>query len=320
MSIPVIVVTGFLGCGKTSFLRNLLPLCGEADLRPALIINEVGDIDVDGELLADLHAEQVRLVGGCICCTLQSRLTETIYNVLENKSSDVIIIECSGLSNPLDVVSALSTPALVREIAVSHIVCLLDSRRAERILGAIELAKSQVASSDIIILNKSDLANESLRAQAESLARELSPQGVIRHASYGDISRDSLIRLLTDSAQSLCQHGCNCNEPDHHHGHSHTLPASFCTTALELPPSAEMGAMQAFLESLPDSVIRAKGFADLAGTGWHILQKVYESVSITPLSGPAPKSGAILICIGQRLFPDKLRDLCGNAFAEKAQA
>ena len=73
MPIPVIIVTGFLGCGKTSFLRHLLPRCGVAGLRPALIINEVGDVDVDGELLADLQAEQARLVGGCVCCTLQSQ-------------------------------------------------------------------------------------------------------------------------------------------------------------------------------------------------------------------------------------------------------
>jgi G3E family GTPase len=308
------VITGFLGCGKTSFLRKLLPLCEDAGVRPALIINEVGDIDVDGELLADLHAEQVRLVGGCVCCTLQSQLTETIYNVIENKLGDVIIIECSGLSNPVDVVNALSTPALVREIAISNIICLLDTKRAIKLLGSIELAKSQVSSSNITILNKLDLADADMKTDTANLTRELAPYTEIHHASYGDIGRDRMLNILTDSASvvSVCE--CDCTDPDHHHEHSHTLPASFCTTALSLPETMSQSGIERLLQYLPEYVIRAKGFAYVEGTGWQILHKVYETINITPLNGPAPKAGPILVCIGQRLIPEELIKLSDDIF------
>ena len=311
----MIVITGFLGCGKTSFLRHLLPLCEDAGVRPALIINEVGDIDVDGELLADLHAEQVRLVGGCVCCTLQSQLTETIYNVIENKLGDVIIIECSGLSNPVDVVNALSTPALVREIAISNIICLLDTKRAPKLLGLIEMAKGQVSSANIIILNKLDLADDSIVSESTNLVQELAPYSEIHKASYGDIGRNRMLSILTDTASAVTGCECNCGDPDHHHDHSRTLPASFCTTALNLPESVTRAAINNLLQHLPDYVIRSKGFAYIEDTGWHILHKVYETINITPLSGPAPKAGPILVCIGQHLLPEELIRLAEETFS-----
>ncbi|MHB0997875.1 MAG: CobW family GTP-binding protein [Armatimonadota bacterium] len=315
MAIPVIVITGFLGCGKTSFLRRMLPLCGEANVRPALIINEVGDVDVDGELLADLHAEQVRLVGGCVCCTLQSQLKETIYNVIEQKSGDVIIIECSGLSDPLDVLNALSAPALLPEIGVSHIICLLDAGRVLKILNAVELAKSQVSTANIVIMNKADLLDSERWDSIESVVSELSPKSDKYRTNYGDIGKDQFMRILTDPAPTACECGTCCDhehEHDHDNGHQHhhSLPASFCTTAMVLPDMVSRNDLESFLASIPENVIRAKGFAHIKDEGWTVIQKVYGTANITPLGGPAPKSGAILVCIGQHISPDELHDLC----------
>ncbi|HEY3416470.1 MAG TPA: GTP-binding protein, partial [Armatimonadota bacterium] len=175
MSVPVIIISGFLGCGKTSFLRHLLPLCGEAGLRPALIINEVGDVDVDGELLADLQAAQSLLVGGCVCCTLQAQLATTVQDVLDRQAGDLIIIECSGLSNPLDVVGVLSTPMLLSRVAVSHVICLLDARRGPILLKAAELARAQVATADVLIFNKADTIAEAERPGVEATVAALAP-------------------------------------------------------------------------------------------------------------------------------------------------
>ena len=299
---PVIIVSGFLGCGKTSFLRRLLPLCKETGQRPALIINEVGDVDVDGECLADLHAEQVRLVGGCVCCTLQSQLSQTVYDVLDREACDLIIIECSGLSNPLDVVNALAAPALISRIAVSHIVCLLDAARCQKVLGAIEIAKAQVASSDIIILNKADTIDDSLRGPIEELVDTPSNHSTRQWTTYGDIGRENLLAILTDSAPTRCACGCG---HDHHH-HSHSLPASFCTVAMPLPETIGRDALQSLLESLPENVIRAKGFANIQSEGWHVIQKVYDAVNVIPHGTIAPSVGAVLICIGQSLAAEEI--------------
>ncbi len=311
--IPVLVVTGFLGCGKTSFLRHLLPLCREANLRPALVINEVGDVDVDGELLSDIHAEQVRLVGGCVCCTLQAQLSDTIYDILERKAGDIIIIECSGLSNPMDVVSALSAPAMLSEIAVSHIVCLVDSRRVEKLATVAILAAGQISAADVLVLNKADTVDDQTRASVESFANNLNPHATTYWASYGDIGREALLGLLTDSAPVRCACGCGHGHHDHASHDHRELPASFCTLAVELPASIDRESLEALLNSLPESVIRAKGFAKLTDTGWHAIQKTYDYIQLTPMNDPAPSVGPILICIGQHLNAQEIRDLVGES-------
>lgn len=311
MAIPVVIITGFLGCGKTSFLRNLLPLCGEAKVRPALIINEVGTVDVDGECLADLHAEQVRLVGGCICCTLQSQLTGTVYDVLEREACDLIIIECSGLSNPMDVVAALSAPALLRQVAVSHIVCLMDSTRIAKVLKVAELARTQVSSADILILNKADKLTDDGRPAVEAELTGLWEQAETHWASYGDIGRENLMRILDEHAPAHCACGCG-HDHDHHHdhgignGHSHSLPASFCTVAVPLPDAVGRPEIESVLGALPENVIRAKGFANVESEGWKVLHRVYDSTDIMTLSGPAPSIGAVLVCIGQHISYDEI--------------
>lgn len=307
MSVPVLIISGFLGCGKTSFLSKLLPLCAEAGVKPALVINEVGDTDIDGELLAELHTEQVKLVGGCVCCTLQAQLAQTIYDILDRAENDIIIIECSGLSNPIDVVSILTTPVLIGRVGVSHVVCLVDSPRADKILRVAELAKSQVAYSDLIVLNKMDKVEEADRTMVESRIRGIASNTELLWAAYGDLGRNRLLQLLRDIPS---EHGCSCGHGhSHEHEHSNCLPASFCTTAVHLPDCLGREKLVDILSALPGNVIRAKGFAFSDGIGWQVLHKVYDSVDITPLSGPAPQAGAILICIGQHLEPNKILDL-----------
>jgi len=321
MAIPVIIVSGFLGCGKTTFLHHLLPRCGVVGLRPALIINEVGDVDVDGELLADLHAEQARLVGGCVCCTLQSQLAGTLYDLLERQAGDVIIIECSGLSNPIDVLSALSAPALLREIAVSHIVCLLDVARADKLLQVTELARVQVAGADVLILNKLDRVDTARRERLTALIDGVNTRAVRHWASYGDIGNPALDALLTAPAPVRCACGeghAHDYDHDHDHAHTHELPSSFCTVALPLPSRVERAALETLLRDLPDNVIRAKGFAAVSEEGWHVIQMVYDAFDITPLHGAAPAIGAVLVCIGQHLEPAKLQALVREALEPDA--
>lgn len=308
MPLPVVIISGFLGCGKTSFLRKLLPFCGEEGIRPTLVINEVGEIDVDGESVADLYSEQVKLVGGCICCTLQSQLTETVFDILEKGGSELLIIECSGLSNPLDVVEALSKPALIEKIGISHIVSMIDVGKVERVLKAVDLAQSQISTADIVILNKTDMANPDEISRGCEIIADIAPNARVFEASYGDIGEDMLRSIVTDQAPARCSCGCGHNHDDndghnhdHSHDHSHSLPASFCSAAFRLPAKITRHKMERILVSLPENVIRAKGFADLEEDGWVILHKVFENCLMMPLKGPEPNAGAVLICIGRHL-------------------
>lgn len=335
MPIPVIIVTGFLGCGKTSFLRHLLPMCGEAGLRPALIINEVGDVDVDGELLADLHMEQVKLVGGCVCCTLQSQLKETVFEVLEQERGDCLIIECSGLSNPVDVLHVLTIPALLSRVVVSQLICLVDATRIGSILRAVDLTKMQIATANLVLLNKSDQVAIGMHEEVQRVIDALAPHAETCWTTYGDPGGERLCSILTDPTPVRTwekangtptphshNHRPNHDADAHHdhghahghsHAHTHALPASFCTMAFPLPSDATQGAVSQCLQHLPANVIRAKGFAWVDDV-WHVLHKVYDTVDITPYSGGTPSCGAVLVCIGQHLEEDAIRQVITEAF------
>ena len=306
MPIPVLIVTGFLGSGKTSFLRRLLPACGAAGLRPALIINEVGDVDVDGELLADLHAEQVKLVGGCVCCTLQARLKDTLFEVLEQERGDLVIIECSGLSNPVDVLHILTIPALLPRVAVTHLVCLVDVNRLAALLRATELAKTQIATADLVLLNKADRLAAGMEEEIERAVAALAPAAARQWTTYGDPGSERLRDLLTGPVPVRAWPLEHEHEHEHERGHTHALPASFCTVAVPLPAGLTLERVQGLLRDLPANVIRAKGFALVDGE-WQTMHRVYDTVDIVPF-GDAPSCGAVLVCIGQHLNETAIRE------------
>lgn len=303
MPIPVIIITGFLGCGKTTLLRRLLPLCGEAGVRPALIINEVGDADIDGELLADLYAEQVRLVGGCVCCTLQSRLTESVAEIVARGGYDLILLECSGLSNPLDVLTALSAPTLLTAVGVSHVVCVVDAARAAAMLQVAELAKSQAAAADLLVMNKRDKLAPEKAEDALALIRAHTPHADVHWTTYGDLDAGLCRRMLADPAPTHT--ACACGHDHHDHAH-HALPASFYTVALPLPELPDRAGAERLLRALPAAVIRAKGFVHLADGGWHVLHRVFDAADVIPYDA-VPSTGALLVCIGQHLDAEAIR-------------
>ena len=233
---------------------------------------------------------------------------------------DVIIIECSGLSNPLDVLSALSAPALLREIAVSHLVCLLDSPRIEKVLKVVELARVQAASADVLILNKLDRLDPTHREATHAFIDGVNVPATRHWASYGDIGEAALDALLAPLPPARCRSGEQYDHAhDHQHAHAHALPSSFCTAAFPLPDMVARPALEALLHTLPAQVIRAKGFALLAEEGWHTFHRVYDAADITPLFGTVPSIGAVLVCIGQHLEADSLRTMVEQAFPLAAQ-
>ncbi len=314
--IPVVIVSGFLGTGKTTFLRKFLPVCAKFAIKPALIINEAGKADVDGELLDDLVTDSVRLLGGCVCCTLQSRLSQTLDEVVSKFDANMIIIECSGLSNPIDVITAVSMPALTGKVAVSQVITLVDSKRAVKVLKAAELAKEQVKAGNVVILNKIDEVDDSQWQEIYDLVAGISIDARILRAEYGDIGSEEFEKIVNDkSFYKEC--ACNCGEDHdhdhehHHHQHHHELPDSFFTVAVDLPDMTDEQ-IKEMMEKLPMDAIRVKGFA-FNGSEWYLLHRVYDSVDIMPYK-KEPSCGAVLICIGQRLNGDVIRGVVEHLF------
>ena len=168
--IPVTVLTGFLGAGKTSLLNRIL--AANHGQRIAVIENEFGEIGVDQELVIDAQEEIFELNNGCICCTVRGDLIRILGNLARRREKlDRVVLETTGLANPGPVAQTFFVAAAIRETFVlDGIVTLVDARHVEQQWLQCEEVRTQIAFADVIVLNKSDLVNA---AHLEALERRV---------------------------------------------------------------------------------------------------------------------------------------------------
>ena len=124
MSVPILLVTGFLGSGKTTFINDLLHR--EHGKRIAAIVNDFGAINIDEALLESATDEVIGLKNGCICCTLQGDLLRTLKQVLVGAAPDLIVIEASGVSDPQGIIDAVMDPVLWPAVLLDSVICVVD--------------------------------------------------------------------------------------------------------------------------------------------------------------------------------------------------
>jgi len=302
--IPVVIVTGFLGTGKTSFLDVFLrDVKSNGNIKPALIVNEVGNVDIDGELLKGLDIEQISLMGGCVCCTLATNLTENMWKIIDEKKYNMIIIECSGLSNPIDVVSAISAPSMLKEIYLSSIICMFDAGFAKNVLSKSPIGKLQLDASDKVIINKIDKTSKNELNEISAEIRNLNDTCQIFHAEYGKIIEMSGEEFL----KNLGQFSGNLNEENKE---AFVYINSFCTETVPLESSKynKENIIKA-LKNMPENVIRAKGFVKCNDEKWYSVQKSFDLIDLKEYNYATPSMGSLLVFIGPRIWGKKIREI-----------
>jgi cobalamin biosynthesis protein CobW len=291
--IPTTVVTGFLGAGKTTLIRNLLENANGR--RIALIINEFGDIGIDGEVLRscgdDTCAAEdlVELTNGCICCTVADDFVPTMKKLIErDRRIDHIVIETSGLALPQPLVNAFNWPGIRERVTVDGVVTVVDARavvdgrfaadeerieaqrRADPALDhespLEELYEDQLGCADMIVLNKTDLVDDAHleRIEAEIGSMLARPVKLLRTRN-GQLPADILLGLNSATEQDIG------NRKSHHEledengvGHDHD---DFCSFVVE---TGSVGDPARFLAGLPavlggHDILRLKGFLAVSG-------------------------------------------------------
>ena len=295
---------GFLGSGKTTLVRHILGERG-AERPTAVIVNEFGDVGVDGEVIAGNNVNLVELTSGCLCCTLRGSLMSAVEELREKAAVERIVVEATGVASPGDMLEDLDDSRIAHEIDVGPLVTIVDAPKFTRLQGILgEFYEEQVENADVVVLNKIDLATVEALDEAKAAVRALNPDATLLFAEQGDTD----LALLLDGPESglLAQtkaqtgarrrpdsgpgdhhahddhghhdhgHGHHDHDHDHHgHGHDHHDHESGLggghshapaeSFVMDVPGEFSSEALAGAFASMPGDVWRSKGFLNVDG-------------------------------------------------------
>jgi cobalamin biosynthesis protein CobW len=275
--IPALIVSGFLGSGKTTLVRHLLEDAQREGVRVAVVSNEFGDLGIDRELLGNPDDAYVELDGGCVCCKLSDELVDTLQMLRERANPDRIIVETSGVALPFDVQLNFWRDPITEWIEddVAVVVVNADQLHEGRDLDA--TFEHQVSSADLLLLNKVDLVPAASLPSLEEKLRALEPDAPILHSIQGKVDPAVLFPPDPERLRSA-RRAAGGEAPAHSH-------KKYQSSVLEISPGAEIADLKRqFAER---DALRIKGFVETA-QGIRLVQGVGRRIELSEVKAAPP--------------------------------
>jgi cobalamin biosynthesis protein CobW len=292
--VPCTIVTGFLGAGKTTLIRHVL--ANAAGRKLAVIVNEFGDVGIDGEILkacgnqACPEENIVELANGCLCCTVADEFIPALDDILSREGVEHIVIETSGLAMPKPLVQAFHWPAIKSRVTVDGVVVVVDGAaladgRVAQDLEALaqqratdtamihddpieEVFEDQIACADLVVLNKRDLLDDAGMAKARSAIAGVLPRSVKTIAvADGKVDASLMLGLGVGTEDDIVNRRTR-HDAEEEHNHD-----DFDSFVVKLDEIADAAALVGRVAALPEKfdVLRVKGFAAVAGKPLRLL-------------------------------------------------
>ena len=317
MSIPITLLTGFLGSGKTTLLNRLVR---RPELRDALVlVNEVGEISVDHDLVQEIDERSVVLPSGCVCCALREDLIDVLDDESLMRGRGHVLLETSGLADPTPLVATLlARPDLRERFHLNQVVVTLDAGRGPTVCALYPEAVKQLALADVVVITKCDQVTASRVREAEELARAVAPEAARVRAVRGE---------LDGELAGATRHAVPPAETSHEHTHGirtftveSRTPASYSELALWLSMMSQLNG---------DRLLRFKGLLRVRHEDTPVVVQSVQHVVYPSYNLPAwPDGVARTRLVGithrmpPRLFEDtvaSLRAIVGAAGSTRAQ-
>lgn len=312
---------GFLGSGKTTLAKHLLAERG-SDMKTAVIVNEFGEVGVDGEILRGNNVDVVELNSGCLCCTLRGSLMLAVEELREKAKVERVIVEATGVAQPGELLETLAD-AKGEALDIGPLVTVVDTFKFPKLMAMLgDFYGDQIENADIIVMNKIDLVTSAQLEEVTRQVREMNSHAELVFAEQGKVRSGDLLEgrpegLLERLAPELqkapsgapeARHGIRSHadhhdhdhghgHEHHHHGHDHAhgphTEAPVESFVVRGAGSARRLDLERFFATLGDDVYRAKGFIHVDGEPV-LVQYSLGQLEITP-AGQAAADAMVFI-------------------------
>jgi len=248
----VLLVAGFLGAGKTTLIRHLLTSPPKGLGKLALLVNEVGKIGLDGSLLSGLNVDVVELTSGCICCSIKTDFFKAVEEIYHQFAPSHLIVEPTGVAQPGEILDVLSQAPVRDFCRVQGIVTIVDAGffKAREMLGS--FYDRQILSADVILLNKIDLVGGEVALGIEARLEEMNPRAKVFLTRNCSVAPARLFEGLSSAREKTGKAGFRDENLEHQ---------GFQSFTFEDHGIMDRTKLIRFLESLPASLFRCKGWA-----------------------------------------------------------
>ena len=309
--IPVSIIGGFLGAGKTTLVNHLI---GSGGHRFGVIVNEFGETGIDGSLIETLDEDGVaELENGCLCCAARDDLLGAMVKLaLRDTPPDYLLIELSGVADPVPVAQTVLDPYVKGLFELDSIIGVADARHLSQTVQECPEGSVQLAYASAILLNKTDLASDAERVEAKSLAQRLNPLATIHETSRSHVAPHTLLAQRVFSATWEAE--------GHHHHHTPGMTSFTLRSEVPLSRRAWNTFVETFISNRPAQVYRAKGFLSLKGLPTpFVFQSVRDVIDLSLAQG-RENGPSTLVVIGRDLDEDEYRRAFSQTYARPLKA
>jgi G3E family GTPase len=300
--LPVTIVTGFLGSGKTTLVNHIL--ANQRGLRTAVIVNDLSDVNIDRELIVRADDGMVELSNGCICCSLNNTFVDAVFRILASERAlDYLVVETTGVADPLPVALTFLRAELRDRVRLDSIITVADAENFALAVRDGKAARNQLAYGDVVLLNKCDCVDgERLLALEETIGK-VAPRARIIRATRCRVPLTLILSVgLFESDRYFADHR---NAPAV--AHDHLASDGFESLSFHSDQPFGVHKFQEFLEALPANVYRGKGVLWLAESEpRYIFHLVARRFSLDEGRSDGPKVNK-LVLIGRNLDHKRLR-------------